>query len=359
MIRLEERYRRVLRLLPASYREIWEEDMVSAFLASVHTDDPEDAEYMADFGRPAWSEVASVVALAVRLRIGSAGAPPRYAAWSEAIRRGVLAGMLVNAAASTAGLMMTLWMAGMIPLAPAPPVLPEPPGYPDSWHRVSLFATLAGLLWLPAFLALVSHRWAAARWLASVAAVAAAVSAALAVVVTSQRMSGEVAYTLLTNTLLVLALTAFHRSAAPVQRRSWLAGFGLCTVVVAGYTLLTFRSTTSLPPLDWAGLWCLVLVAAATVHLTGLALRGLSRFSAQTHALAILAFTVLGLRLVTLLDYARFGSAGWHAATVPLGIAEAVAVGAAAIVLALLSARTLRRLPTSASDSTAWSTLTK
>jgi len=28
-----------LRLLPASYREVWEEDMVSTFLASVHTDD--------------------------------------------------------------------------------------------------------------------------------------------------------------------------------------------------------------------------------------------------------------------------------------------------------------------------------
>ena len=355
MTRLEGRYRRVLRLLPASYRRVWEEDMVCAFLESVHTDDPEAAEYMADFGRPGWPEVASIVALAVRLRIGSAGAPPRYAAWSEAIRLAVLAGMLVNAAASTVGAVMTLWLAGMIPLAPVP-VLPEPPGYPDLWHRVSLFSALTGLLWLPAFLALVSGRWAAARWLGSAAAGTALLSAAVTVAVTSQRISGEVAFVLLINVLLVLAQAAFHRGVVPVKRRSWLAGVGVCTVVVAGYAWLQFQFMTSLPPLDWAGLWCLVLVAATVAHLAGWARRRRDRFTAWTPALAILAFTVLGLRLVTLLDFARFGSAGWHPATVALGIAEAVAVAVAAIILLLLSARTLRRLPATAADGIAWST---
>ena len=32
---LEQRYRRVLRLLPGYYRDMWEEDMVAAFLVSV------------------------------------------------------------------------------------------------------------------------------------------------------------------------------------------------------------------------------------------------------------------------------------------------------------------------------------
>ena len=31
---LEQRYRRVLRLLPGYYRDTWEEDMVAAFLVS-------------------------------------------------------------------------------------------------------------------------------------------------------------------------------------------------------------------------------------------------------------------------------------------------------------------------------------
>jgi hypothetical protein len=88
MSRLEQRYRLVLRvLLPAAYRKAWEEDMVATFLDSVDSDDAEAAEYVADYGRPSWSEVASVARLAARLRLGAAGAPPRYVAWGQAVRR--------------------------------------------------------------------------------------------------------------------------------------------------------------------------------------------------------------------------------------------------------------------------------
>ena len=355
MTPLEERYRRVLRLLPAPYREIWEEDMVSTFLASMATDDREEADFIADYGRPGWPEVASIVALAIRLRVG-VGAPPRYAAWGEAIRLSVLAGMLVNAAASTVGLGVSLWVAGMIPLVPAPAQMPEPSGYPDLWARLFMLTALAGLLWLPAFLALVLGHRTVARWLAAAAAVAAVLSNAAAVLVTPQQMSGELSYNLLIDAVLVVALFAVHRGIAPMERRFWLAGLGLASVLMTGYMLLMYRPLPPLPPLDWAGLECVVLVALATVHFALLARGRPGRVAAWTPALAILAFTVLGLRLVTLLDYARFGSAGWHPATVPLAIAEAVAVAATAIVLALLSSRTLRRLPATAPDATTWST---
>src|SRR5712691_13419723 len=66
---LEVRYRSLLRVLPAGYRETWEEEMVATFLESMATDDPDRAGYLADFGRPSWSEVASVLALAVQLRL--------------------------------------------------------------------------------------------------------------------------------------------------------------------------------------------------------------------------------------------------------------------------------------------------
>ena len=39
---LEDRYRAVLRVLPASYRTVWEEEMVSTFLESTRTGDPDD-----------------------------------------------------------------------------------------------------------------------------------------------------------------------------------------------------------------------------------------------------------------------------------------------------------------------------
>ena len=57
---LERRCRRVLRLLPGYYRDKWEEDMVAAFLDSRLTGDPEEDEYIIEFGRrpgrrsPAW-----------------------------------------------------------------------------------------------------------------------------------------------------------------------------------------------------------------------------------------------------------------------------------------------------------------
>jgi len=41
---LERRYRRLLRILPADYRAAWQEDMVTNFLESMHSDDPEQNE---------------------------------------------------------------------------------------------------------------------------------------------------------------------------------------------------------------------------------------------------------------------------------------------------------------------------
>jgi hypothetical protein len=111
MSRLEQRYRLVLRVLPAAYRKAWEEDMVATFLDSVDSDDAEAAEYAADYGRPSWSEVATVASLAVRRCLGAAGAPPRYVAWGQTVRLVALTGLLVNAAAATIEAGSTLWLA--------------------------------------------------------------------------------------------------------------------------------------------------------------------------------------------------------------------------------------------------------
>lgn len=71
---LEDRYRRVLRMLPASYRAEREEEMVSAFLdGSAGVGDEHNA-------RPRLSEVATVAALAVRVRLGGSGATSRSVA---------------------------------------------------------------------------------------------------------------------------------------------------------------------------------------------------------------------------------------------------------------------------------------
>jgi hypothetical protein len=68
---LEQRYRRVLRLLPGYYRDKWEEDMVAAFLDSWMTGDPDEA---------CWSRPADGAVRSLRVR------PPARSSWFPARR---------------------------------------------------------------------------------------------------------------------------------------------------------------------------------------------------------------------------------------------------------------------------------
>jgi len=70
----EYQYRRVLRLLPAGYRHVWEEDMVSAYLDTV-----------AESPRRSAGEWLSVAWLALRLRLNGSHAAPRARLWYHAV----------------------------------------------------------------------------------------------------------------------------------------------------------------------------------------------------------------------------------------------------------------------------------
>src|SRR5262245_54722894 len=172
--RLERPYRAVLRLLPTSYRAAWEEDMLATYLASVHTDDPEDAEYAAEFGRPGWAEVASVLVLAVRLRlpglrarVGGPGARPGGVVMGEALRLVALVGLVNGTASFVSGLAVHLWVVGRLPWLPRPPVLLTDAGYHDFWGQ--LWWVPAGVAWSAAFLAALLGSWRAAWVVAALA----------------------------------------------------------------------------------------------------------------------------------------------------------------------------------------------
>src|SRR3954447_15688356 len=92
---LEARYRTVLRLLPAYYREEREEEMVEVYLWDV------DRETQ-DQSRPTLDEMASVAALALLSRLAAAGAPRRYALLGSAVRHFALFAVLLQAAAAVA-----------------------------------------------------------------------------------------------------------------------------------------------------------------------------------------------------------------------------------------------------------------
>ena len=266
MNRLEQRYRLVLRtLLPASYRKLWEEDMVATFLESMDSDDAEAAEYLADFGRPSWSEVASVAALAVRLRLGAADAPLRSGARGEALRLVALMGLLVHAAAATIEAGSRLWLGGRVDWLAAPPGDWAPFLPHSAWPTIS---TIAGLLWLPAYVGLLlGHRRAAQllAFLALLPATAAAISVTTDLPALAPLVLPAWANLLLSG-LLVLALAAFHHDAPPVPRRPWLLALGVAIAVLLGLSPLV-GPTTPWVLLDWPGLYCLALVGAGPTWL--------------------------------------------------------------------------------------------
>ena len=118
---LEQRYRRVLRLLPGYYRRAWEQDMVAAFLESSLTGDPDEDEWVLEFAKPPWREVTSVAGLAFGLYLGGAGAPRRYFAWGQAVRRTVLTVAMLQAVRGLDVLLLTAWSRRVFSWLPVPP----------------------------------------------------------------------------------------------------------------------------------------------------------------------------------------------------------------------------------------------
>jgi hypothetical protein len=83
--------------------------MVAAYLDSRITGDEDEDEYIFEFGRPAWPEVASAAWLAARLYLGGAGAPRRYFAWARPSGAQCSRWVLVHASLGLAGLTLLAW----------------------------------------------------------------------------------------------------------------------------------------------------------------------------------------------------------------------------------------------------------
>ena len=261
---LEDRYRRVLRLLPGYYRATWEDDMAAAYLDSRMTGDEDEDEYILEFGRPAWPEVASVAALAARLYLGGAGAPRRYFAWGQAVRLAVLAVALVRASQGLAGLTLLAWrrhLAGWLPALPASLAGPVPGGF---WPAV---ANTIGCAWIVVFVVLVLGHYRTARVIA-----VAAVAADLAFLLQAQfagillRPLGSWSSFILFDLTAVLAMAAFHADAPPAARRPWLLAVpGYCLLVPVPVIVLQATGNQAWLP-DSAGLGCLVVSLACLAH---------------------------------------------------------------------------------------------
>jgi len=339
---LEDRYRSLLRLLPCSYRQAWEEEMVATFLQTMAVDDPDEAECRADFGRPSLPEVLSVVSLAARLRLGGPDAPPRACVWGEAARLVALVGLLVNGVLGGAAVVRALWEVGRLPLVHRPP--PEmlaAARLPDLW---SLVVLVSGIVWVAAYLALITGRRRLAQELAGVALaplVATAVGSTFQVALFQEPSRSLLTLWCVTllNLCVVAALASFHGNAPPVGRRAWLAAGAVGIMVVAAVDTLTLVQMNQLGMLlDWPGLCCVAVLAGIAF----VAARGAT--TAWTLALALLAAGTLAWRLASLADRALSGTA-LGSAILAADLVQAAAVLIAATWAARVSQRELRALP--------------
>jgi hypothetical protein len=315
---LETRYRNLLRVLPPDYRAAWEDEMVVTFLDSMATSDPDRAEYLADFGRPNWSEVASVLALALRLRLGGS----RGALWAGAVRRVALLGVLAHAALAVVGLGDLLWLAGQIPGVAAP----QGPWVAHALGRSPI--TLLALLSVPAYFALLYGRPGVARVLAVLGASSVVVSAGADLFAGRPHQVSHWFAALLALAP-VAGLWAFP---APVARRPWLAAFPVGVAVAFGWYLLG-QWQPLWPVYDWSAVCCTTVVGGVLSYLGAVALRRVRPSAAWRLSLRLVAVAVLAQRMLTLVDQVDTTPEGQHGLVLLAGLAEVAAMLAVAVLL--------------------------
>jgi hypothetical protein len=297
---LERRYRRVLRLLPGWYRKRWEQDMIAAFLDSWLTGDPEDDEYISWAAGPSWAEVASVAGLAIRLHLGGPGTPRRYA-WGHALRRAVLAVLLVHAVLAVNVLVLLVWsrrLAGWLHVLPASLMVVSPGSV---WPAVYYLVSVA---WIVIFGSLALGHYRLARVLGALAIVpnlVALLQAQLTGIMPAP--FGPWAFWVLLDLAPVLAMTAFHAGAPPAARRPWLLALPAGYVLVYGPLLALQAAGNSAWLPDFSGLCCVLVSLACLAHAPSAWSRHAAGTGLWSLTLVLLAAVAGAYRIATLTDY--------------------------------------------------------
>ncbi|MFF9623545.1 hypothetical protein [Streptomyces griseosporeus] len=322
---LESRYRAVLRLLPAYYRREREEEMVEVYLWDV------DRETQ-DQSRPTFGEVASIAALALRTRLGAAGAPRRYALLGAAVRHFALFAVLLQAAAAVVDRALEVTWAAThgwdMFLSAFTGRGPVPVG-------VAVAQWVLPLLWTVGWFALFHER----RGLARVCVLAAALPTLWPVVapLMTDALPPDPAYataSLVLAWLSALGLcAAFHRDAPVAVLPVGTPGLGClaCCVVMGASVVLVPTSADAV----WAP--ATGFLACALGRLLWRA-RSPRQGGAGTLALAFLGLLVLALRVAALVPWLDVSVPG---VVVAGFVGQAVAVALLTLALAVVGGREL------------------
>ncbi|WP_346021826.1 hypothetical protein [Streptosporangium nondiastaticum] len=350
---LEERYRRVLRLLPASYRAEREEEMVDAFLEGsgglTDADDP----------RPRWSEVASVAALAVRVRLGGGGAGPRQLVWGEAVRLTAVLGLAFFAMRSCDWLIDLLRSYGVFG---TPPAVPVSPGDPGTAERVRDIVGLFGaLLPIAALVALVRGRPRVAKVTALISVALTPLSAVLyygpGLQAPSAAFWDMFAQTTAPHLLLLIVpmlalLSGFHRDAP--RTPSWrpvlwaLSAAAVLNLAFNALAPIALAAQTDFGVWSWIwpwwgepGLACLALLVTSLIRAVMWLRGGAGRNPAWPLALAALSVPVALVRLLDLVT----GPDPATATMMAVDIGQLAAVALCGLVSAVLAVRSMPAPP--------------
>jgi hypothetical protein len=301
---LEQRYRRVLRLLPGYYRRIWERDMVAAFLESSLTGDPDEDEWVLEFSKPGWRETASVAGLAFRLYLGGTGAPRRYFTWGQAVRYAVLAVTMLQAVRGLDVLLVTAWSRRVFSWVPVPParlVAGTPAGIaaPMVWWLVAY-------AWIVSFIALALGRYYRTAQVIAALAIAPDLVWLLDGEFTRAFRGpslGPWAFWVLLNLVPVLAMTAFHRDTPPIARWPWLVALA-ATYLLAAVPLTALQASghSAWVP-DTAGLDCALAALACLAHAPRAWSRQAAGSGGWSLTLTLLAAEAVAYRIFSLTDY--------------------------------------------------------
>ncbi|MFK4101967.1 hypothetical protein ACI2L1_18195 [Streptomyces sp. NPDC019531] len=323
---LETRYRAVLRLLPAYYRREREEEMVETYLWDIDQETQEQS-------RPTLGEVASIVALAVRSRLGAGGAPRRYAVLGSAVRLFALFAVLLQAASAVVDRVLGLTWASTRGGRQWEIFTDGFTGH-GAWAGVGALAQwFLPLLWTVAYFALLRDR----RLLAQVSALVAALPTLWPLIDlwTLDFAPSDSAYVVAAAALAwssaVALCAAHHRDAPPAALPAGAPGlvFAACCVLMGG-------SVVALPggaDTAWALVTCYLVTALAWLLYRA---RGANRVPApgEAAALAALGLLLLAVRITAVYPWLdilpgalRVGVLTQAAALVALTAALAVVSG--------------------------------
>ena len=324
---LEQRYRRALTLLPAPYREVWADDMVETFLEGAYASQPDDPEGV-DGSRPRLSELASIAALAIRLRLGGVEAPARPRLWGDAVRLAALIGLWGQATLCLASGLFTSWIA----LRGPGTVAGFPIAIPSRWETLPRLFEVA---WVPAFVLVLygQPRWGRALAVTGVAAQLVAIGA---VVARGAQPSSYGLVLLAVSLATVAALSAYQPSTPLPAARPWLSIFAVTVPAVLGVSLLPSDGVR--PYVDVATLWCAGFVIVALV-------RRRRPDPVWALALALVAVAVIALRLTMTEGWLDLLASPARIALLALTTVEVAAVLAIGIGCAGLARRHWRQLP--------------